>query len=127
RQIVYTAELEDPDLEPPPGYGTLARLAPELAARGAPLAAHCEDPDVLRHSARPLRSYADVLRSRPALAEVIAVEALAAVSRETGLDAHVVHLSSAAGLDAARRARASGARLTVETCPQYLWLTDGDF
>jgi dihydroorotase len=127
RQILYTADLGDRDLEGPPGYGTLARLAPELARRGAPLAVHCEDPDVLREFARPLGSYADVLRSRPALAEVIAIEALAAISRETGVDAHVVHLSSAAGLAAVRRAKASGARLSVETCPQYLWLTGADF
>jgi len=127
RQVLYTTQLTDSDLEPPPGYGTLARLAPELAGRGAPLAVHCEDPDLLREFARPLSSYADVLRSRPALAEVIAIDALAAISRHTGLEAHVVHLSSAAGLDAARRARAAGARLRVETCPQYLWLTEADF
>jgi dihydroorotase-like cyclic amidohydrolase len=127
RQILYTADLGDPDLEGPPGYGTLARLAPQLARRGAPLAVHCEDPDVLREFARPLGSYADVLRSRPALAEVIAIEALAAISGETGVDAHVVHLSSAAGLAAVRRAKAAGARLSVETCPQYLWLTEADF
>src|SRR5207244_1648170 len=106
RQIVYVAEAQEPDLEPPPGYGTLARLAPELVRREAPLAVHCEDPDVLRELARPQASYDDVLRSRPALAEVIAVEALAAISRETGLDGQVVHLSSAAGLAAARRAKA---------------------
>jgi dihydroorotase-like cyclic amidohydrolase len=127
RQVVYTLEGGDPDLERPPGYGTLARLAPELARRGAPVAVHCEDPDVLRELARPLRSYADLLASRPPLAEAIAVEAVATVSLETGLEAHVVHLSSAAGVAAARRARAAGARLEVETCPQYLWLTAADF
>jgi dihydroorotase len=127
RQILYTADLGNPDLEAPPGYGTLVRLAPELARRGAPLAVHCEDPDVLREFSRPLGSYADVLRSRPALAEVIAIEGLAAISRDTGVDAHVVHLSSAAGLAAVRRAKAAGARLSVETCPPYLWLTDADF
>jgi allantoinase len=127
RQVVYTLDLGDPGLEPPPGYGTLARLAPELARRSAPVAVHCEDPDVLRELARSPRTYADLLSSRPPLAEAIAVEALAAVSLETGLQAHVVHLSSAAGVAAARRARAAGARLEVETCPQYLWLTAADF
>jgi dihydroorotase len=127
RQILYSADLGDPDLEAPPGYGTLARLAPELVRRDAPLAIHCEDPDLLRELARPLGSYGDVLRSRPALAEVVAVEAVAAISREMGVRAHVVHLSSAAGVAAVRRARASGARLSVETCPQYLWLTEDDF
>jgi dihydroorotase-like cyclic amidohydrolase len=71
-------------------------------------------------------TYADLLASRPALAEAIAVAALGALSREDGLAVHVVHLSSRAGLIAALEARRSGARLTLETCPQYLWLTDAD-
>jgi dihydropyrimidinase len=36
----------------------------------------------------------------------------------------VVHLSSAAALDEVRRARAAGVRVTAETCPHYLVLTD---
>ena len=40
RQVVYLPGAADPDLEPPPDYGTVARAAPDLARRGAPLAAH---------------------------------------------------------------------------------------
>src|SRR5205807_700476 len=65
RVVVPAADLDDPDLEAPPGYGAIARLAPELARRGAPLAVHCEDPDVLRAFARPVLAYADLLASRP--------------------------------------------------------------
>lgn len=127
RQIVYTAERGDANLEPPPDYGTIAHLAPAIRAQSLPLAAHAEDPGVLRRFSRPLTTYADLLATRPALAEAIAVAALGAISRETGLAVHVVHVSSRAGLRAALEARRAGAGLTLETCPQYLWLTDSDY
>lgn len=126
RQVVYTPDLDDPELEAPAGYGAIARLAPDLARRGAPLAVHCEDPDILRSFLRPVRTYADLLASRPALAEAVAVAALGVVSQRTGLTIQVVHLSSALGLAAARDAGRAGARLVLETCPQYLWLSDED-
>src|SRR5438445_806417 len=47
-QIIYAAALGEADLEAPPDYGTLARLAPVLAGRGALLAVHAEDPSLLR-------------------------------------------------------------------------------
>ncbi len=126
RQVVLTADPGDPGLEPPPGYGAIARLAPDLARRGAPLAVHCEDADVLRAFARPVRTYGDLLASRPALAEAVAIAALGVISQRTGVEVHVVHLSSALGLAAARDAGRAGARLALETCPQYLWLSDED-
>jgi len=126
RQVVYTPDLDDPELEGPAGYGAIARLASDLARRGAPLAVHCEDPDILRSFVRPVRTYADLLASRPALAEAVAVAALGVVSQRTGLEIQVVHLSSALGLAAARDAGRAGARLVLETCPQYLWLSDED-
>ncbi|HXM59084.1 MAG TPA: dihydroorotase family protein, partial [Candidatus Dormibacteraeota bacterium] len=124
RQVVYTHDLDDPSLEAPADYGTVARLAPDLARRGVPLAVHCEDPGILRAFQRPLRTYGDLLASRPALAEAVAIAALGVISQRTGLEVQVVHLSSGLGLAAARDAGRAGARLALETCPQYLWLTD---
>jgi dihydroorotase (multifunctional complex type) len=126
RQVVYTPDLDDAELEAPADYGTVARVAPDLARRGAPLAVHCEDPGVLRAFDRSLRAYGDLLAARPALAEAVAIAALGVISQRTGLEVQVVHLSSGLGLAAARDAARAGARLTLETCPQYLWLTDGD-
>jgi allantoinase len=40
--------------------------------------------------------------------------------RETGARAHVLHLSSAEGLDMIAAARREGLPLTAETCPHYL-------
>lgn len=126
RQVVYLPAADEADLEPPPDYGTVAWLAPDLARRGAPLAVHCEDPGILRAFRRPLAAYGDLLASRPALAEAVAIGALGVISQRTGLEVQVVHLSSGLGLAAARDAGRAGARMVLETCPQYLWLTDED-
>src|SRR5467141_2870329 len=40
KQVLYTPDWDDPDLEAPPDYGTLLRLAPVVAALGLPLIIH---------------------------------------------------------------------------------------
>ena len=127
KQVTQSFELDDADMEAPPDYGTLARLAPVVAALGLPLAIHAEDPAVLASYRRPLETYSDLLEARPAEAESVAISAAAAIAKEFGLHLHVAHLSSALGLSAAEDAIRVGSPLTLETCPQYLWLSDRDF
>ncbi len=127
KQVLQMAEADAPDLEAPPDYGTLARLAPVLAQLGLPLAIHAEDPGILAAFRRPLESYADLLESRPPEAEAVAISASAAIAKASGVHLHVAHLSSALGLRAAQDAMSAGTRLTLETGPQYLWLSDQDF
>jgi allantoinase len=127
KQVLYSPGVDDPDLEPPADYGTLARLAPVVAHLGLPLAIHAEDPTVLAAFRRPLRDYDDLLASRPADAEAVALSAAAAVARDSGAHLHIAHLSSAVGLQAAEDAMRVGTTLTLETCPQFLLLTADDF
>ena len=127
KQVLYSPGVDDPDLEPPADYGTLARLAPAVAALGLPLAIHAEDPTVLAAFRRPLLTYDDLLQSRPPEAEAVALSAAAAVARDAGAHLHIAHLSSALGLQAAEDAMRVGTTLTLETCPQFLLLTDADF
>lgn len=127
KQVLYSPGVDDPDLEPPADYGTLARLAPEVARLGLPLAIHAEDPTVLAAFRRPLQSYRDLLDSRPPEAEAVAISAAAAVARDAGAHLHVAHLSSALGLQAAEDAMRAGTDLSVETCPQFLLLSEADF
>lgn len=127
KQVLYSPGVDDPDLEAPADYGTLARLASTVAHLGLPLTIHAEDPTVLAAFRRPLLTYEDVLESRPPEAEAVAISAAAAVARESGSHLHIAHLSSALGLRAAEDAIQAGTTLTVETCPQYLLLTNRDF
>jgi dihydroorotase len=127
KQVLQITEADGTDIEAPPDYGTLARLAPALARLGLPLAIHAEDPSILAAFRRPLESYADLLDARPAEAEAVAISASAAIAKESGVHLHVAHLSSALGLRAAQDAMRAGTRLTLETGPQYLWLSDQDF
>jgi dihydroorotase-like cyclic amidohydrolase len=61
--------------------------------------------------------------SRPSIVEEAAVAMVLTGAQASGGHVHFVHVSSwrSAGLIAG--ARASGNRVTAETCPQYLWLT----
>jgi dihydropyrimidinase len=58
--------------------------------------------------------------SRPPVAEAENVNRAGFFARETGCPVYIVHLSSAAALREVRLARAQGARVLAETCPQYL-------
>jgi dihydroorotase len=127
KQVLQASDAGDPDLEAPPDYGTLARLGPAMARLGLPLAIHAEDPAILSAFRRPLQTYSDLLEARPAEAEAVAISAAAAIARDCGVKLHVAHLSSALGLRAAQDAMRTGTQLTLETCPQYLWLSDQDF
>lgn len=128
KQVLQLAPgVDDPDLEAPANYGTLARLAPTVARLGLPLAVHAEDAAVLAAFRRPLLTYSDLLAARPPEAEAVAVSAAASVARESGAHLHIAHLSSARGLEAAEDALRVSTNLTLETCPQFLLLTEQDF
>jgi allantoinase len=72
------------------------------------------------------RKYSTYLASRPDEAELQAIELLIGLAVVFETPIHIVHLATARALPALRKARAAGLRLTVETCPQYLWFAAED-
>ncbi len=62
-------------------------------------------------------------RAHPAEAEEEAVHRAIALAKFAGRTIYVVHLSSAAGLQKIKEARARGEKVLAETCPQYLLLS----
>ncbi|SOC58051.1 allantoinase AllB [Ornithinimicrobium cerasi] len=102
---------------------TFARAMDLTAGLGALMVVHAEDADALARAAVAGPGYADFLASRPAAAEVLAVERVVAEARRTGGRAHVLHLSAADAVPVLHAARAEGLHLTAETCPHYLTLT----
>jgi allantoinase len=62
--------------------------------------------------------------SRPDAAELEAIDLLIRLAAIFDTPLHIVHLATAQALPALRKARAAGLKITVETCPQYLWFAD---
>jgi len=107
----------------------LREALPEIARLGGVLLYHAELPGPIqeaRAAAGASTAHATWLATRPRSAENEAVALVARLARETGVRAHVVHVSSADALPIAREARGAGARLTLETCPHYLTLATED-
>ena len=72
------------------------------------------------------RRYATYLASRPDEAELEAIELLIGLAVIFDTPLHIVHLASSRALPALKKARAAGLKITVETCPQYLWFAAED-
>jgi allantoinase len=130
--LVYNvADEAAENLIQPPGNGDVLDLCREVARAGGLLAAHCEDRGLIDAAERglghPITRYADVLQARPDTAEAVSIAIAAELSAATACRFHVVHTSSARGLQAVRRAQAEGVRLSAETCPHYLAFSDQDF
>ncbi len=103
-----------------------------LAGRGGMLQVHCEDPVIIdaavasslvRNETAP-RFHAS---SRPSYAEGVATARAMAFARAADAPVHVVHLSSADALRHVREAKGLGVRVSAETCPHYLALTDARY
>jgi dihydroorotase len=87
---------------------------------------HCEEPTLAERACMnegPV-STALGLRGMPAAGETIMVERDVLLAELTGGRVHVAHLSAAASVDAVRRGKARGVRVTAEATPHHLFLTD---
>jgi dihydropyrimidinase len=89
---------------------------------------HCEDAALVRDAGERLvaqgrGSLDHWAESRPEYAERAAVERAVAICEATGSPVYIVHLSSQAALESARRGQARGLPVFVETRPLYLYLT----
>src|SRR5262249_18168722 len=87
---------------------------------------HCEEP-TLSHGAPvnegPVATLLG-LRGQPAVAEAMVVERDVLLAELTGGKVHIAHCSAAASVDAVRRGKARGVRVSAEATPHHLLLTD---
>ncbi|MGH2417643.1 MAG: dihydroorotase [Candidatus Limnocylindria bacterium] len=97
-----------------------------LGGLGLPLIEHAEDASLAGAGVMRAGPTADRLglAGWPASAELTIVERDIALAAETGARLHLTHLSTAASLDAVRRARARGLPVTCDVTPHHLALTD---
>jgi len=93
---------------------------------GRPVLSHCEDRSladggVMHEGVRSMRLG---LRGIPAISEEIAVDRDIRIAEYVRGRIHVAHVSTAGSVRLIREAKARGVRVTAETCPHYLVLTD---
>jgi allantoinase len=122
--LVHSGVDEFPNVTEP----DLREALPELVRLGAVLIVHAELPGPIERAnfAGQPTSYLNFLRSRPRAAENEAIALLIKLSKEFAAPIHIVHHSSADALPILRQAKAAGLKLTVETCPHYLFFAAED-
>ncbi|HIU07581.1 MAG TPA: dihydropyrimidinase [Candidatus Limiplasma pullistercoris] len=109
-------------------YDLLSALRPF----GGVLGVHCENGTLVNRLQRQqldrgVTGPAGHPASRPPVVEAEAIRRLCAVAKLADSPVHIVHLSSAEGLEEVRRARAAGQKVWAETCPQYLLLDESRY
>lgn len=103
------------------------RLLRSAASAGMRVIAHCEDESITAAAERRLREalredYGVLPAWRAAEAELVASAVTVMIARITGARVSIAHASQPEVVDLVTHARALGAALDVETCPQYLLL-----
>jgi allantoinase len=101
----------------------LEKIAPILAKKNVPLLLHCEveeKKNIPQIQNKP-KSYRAYLASRPTEWELNALKITLDIQEKYSIKTHIVHLSSAKGLQSINYRKKQTEKLTVETCPHYLF------
>jgi len=110
---------------------TLMALMRETSMNHSILNVHAEDEDVANEKLQRLQAAGrkDPMAHaewKPNLAEEVAVKKLIQFARDIGARVHISHLSTHEGVEAIRKAKHEGVKITAETCPHYLTFTRKD-
>lgn len=111
-----------------PDEGLLAAFE-AIAAAGGLAMVHAENDAIVRNSFFKLKAEGRTApqyhpQSRPALAEVEAIQRVILLARFAGVPLYIAHISTDRGSLAVERARQHGQEVYGETCPQYLILDE---
>ncbi len=105
-------------------YEAIERFANEVATEETTILVHCEDEEVLNNFycydyQKPFDHYL----YRPKEAEVEAVKKIIEISKSTKKRFHIVHCSTYESAELINKAK-KDSKITYETCPQYLLLSN---
>ena len=91
-----------------------------------PVLSHAEDLNLTRHGVmnEGFESMRLGMRGMPAAAEEVIIFRDLELARLTKGRLHILHVSTAGGVELIRRARNDGIRVTAEVCPHHFTLTD---
>ena len=95
---------------------------------GSFISAHCEDESLLEGGAIHKGEYAALhgMKGISSASEYVPIERDIRLAAETGVQYHVCHISARESIEAVRRGKAAGVRVTCEVTPHHIALTDMD-
>ncbi len=102
-----------------------------IARSGGLVGVHSENDEIVRARIAGLRGAGRQdapahAESRPAVAETEAIARCLEFALATGARLHLCHVTVERGVELARRARGDGVDVSLETCPHYLVLDEGE-
>ena len=114
------------DGRPVASAGLMRRALAYSAVADRPLALHCEEPTLSRDGQMHEGAVSAELgfTGWPSVAESLMVERDLSLAAYEGRPVHLQHLSARASVEAVRRARANGVRVSAEATPHHLCVTD---
>lgn len=133
-QLMYNYKPGMEDVIAPFDDGEVYRMMEEVTKTGQLFAVHAENNDLIQVLTSEVekkpekdRTYEDLIATRPELAEVLTVKSGIEMAKALGTRLHILHVSSAGGVNAVKEAREEGYPITVETCPHYLCLSNESY
>jgi dihydropyrimidinase len=88
---------------------------------------HCENPHLLSYMLEKtdhLSGMKGHINARPPIVEYLAIEEACAMAELTGGNLHIVHISTGEGGKIVKKYRINNKKISGETAPQYLFLSD---
>ncbi|GIM48016.1 amidohydrolase [Collibacillus ludicampi] len=131
-QLVYNYKPGMPDIIPPLNDGEVYELFEDVARTGSLLAIHAENHSLIQAMTERVaksgrRDYEALLEARSNLAEELTIQTAISFSKATGAKLHILHMSTAEGVELVRDAQKKGIPVTAETCPHFLFLDADDY
>jgi allantoinase len=130
-ELVYNFSKDD-DVVMPPDDGQIYDAFCEIGKTGKAVCIHAENSAVIsrigsKESINKNKDYKSFLKSRPSFTEVLTIQTGITIANAANAHLHVLHLAAGEGVDLIAEARNKGYKVTGETCPHYLKLTDEDY
>jgi len=113
-----------------PDAGDMLRVMERTSRTGLLHVVHCEEQQIIDRTTAAVRAGGRRdgrahAAARPPVAETASVAQSIALASATGARLQIAHVSAADAVDMVAAAKDRGLRVTAETCPHYLMLTDG--
>ncbi len=117
---------------PSPSLGDIYEALIKSAKYNTPIAFHAENKDLVDHFTQKIKEsgrndYSAHTDARPPICEVIEIEKLVRLTKETSGKTLIVHMSAWEGVEIVKKAKYNGIRIYSETNPHYLRLTVDDY